>query len=961
MIKDSSPIFDSIRILDTYKDEDGDDVILNSDGSIGLMLSLDGTNDAGFGSEDYDPIYEAITSMLKQVQSSEITINFHSIRNCAFDAIPEQDESLPELITERVEFLKLLAKKSEIFENRYFISINSLPLKSELSLSEKIKVATSNLKQLLGASASNDIMDLKLQTAQRRCREIKSVRNTLVSTLSAKGISCQKLNADQIWKCFQDYYRPFSTKSGYIKRDESHVLRKDLFRGMECTEDQHHFISDNYLHQTFELEYLSHQKSMYEGSINSILNTPFENVFTICFRSMTKDESKVTIQKEKRETRRTMNSSINNRGEIEDLESSYDLQRVEGAEDRLAETNSTLVQMACSFTYRKKMDELSHILKSSRMDIEEFVLDNTIKLKNNVFNKVADSEWVSPRGGQWEAFCCYTPGVANLMNNTFESLYELPENLPFLLPIFKQARPDIEHMGNNHFFTQELGIENFQLIDPSQNSWSYLISGDMGKGKSVVMNILMAMSLNSLKTSGKKPIIRLIDYGGITSSFFKFINIIDGEIADFSKRKLPKINPLQLAVNLSLPKTKKLNQLVELFKDELKNEENPQRSLKGCYEDIISIEGRAITNEDLIQIFKKIGIDYMENSDVLTLKEGECLPDTKKTNIIMSCISIMLVDDPTDINSGSSLYDYDSLLSLITATYEDIDGRSPLLSDLKASALKLAEFQGGNEYLTSLVLKLEKWTGNGAYSMFDAPTEIDFDNDVIMFDLFGIKNDPFLSGLYNILLLDLITVDMFNKIDRDRVFLIDEAHQCLETKAFRDVIKPMMRLSRKYKFALLLASQLPSDWFESDEQTGRVIVSQATNFIFCGTGDSGERQRAKQIYDLTDGQTREIGKLGVKTRGGTRNAPRFSTFMMIKVQKDIRRTSIYRNILSPYEYNAYSSSAEDNAIFRYFMNNEGMSPKEVTRLITDGKHIKNERLMEYLRKTNNLSALKQVS
>jgi N-acetylneuraminic acid mutarotase len=129
-----------------------------------------------------------------------------------------------------------------------------------------------------------------------------------------------------------------------------------------------------------------------------------------------------------------------------------------------------------------------------------------------------------------------------------------------------------------------------------------------------------------------------------------------------------------------------------------------------------------------------------------------------------------------------------------------------------------------------------------------------------------------------------------------------------------------------------------------DPQDGRAIINNMQVNVFCKFDTASICQEIGAEYRLSQEMIDEMTKLGVqKDRQG---APTHSKFMML-IGKQVY---ILNNYLHPFEYQLYSSSADDNAIIDYYLQEIKLfeTLEEVLWYIAEKKHIGDKGLIAYL-------------
>ncbi len=962
--KEESPIFSTLIIKEIERAYDNKMYVWNADGSVGQIIAFDGMNDSAFSDKEYRDVYDSITQTVSRSVSDQLTVGFYQVRNCDikvdFEALPL---NCPPQLNERVKFLGKLVKNNEIFQNKFYLSINSRPNKYSQNMVQRVKGTYQALKSIFTNEEETIVLNNKYQNIKDRIKEVSRTATRFNSLLNNKGVNARVLDSKEEYiSVYRSIFAPFKSTIKDMEIDSSkESTRKELFSGVQCVKKNNFFILDNYFHRLYELDRIPARAVVPENQIANLVDAPFEHVYGVVFKTLNNKTSNQRLQKVVETANRDLNMATDNKGNVQDIALVEDYKRFSDAREHVATESANVSEFASFLVYRKKMKDVARHLKTQNMDIEEFILDLDEELNQNIFGGLGQSEWIAPTKGHWVGFCDYAPGMANVSANRFKTLLDIPSNIAYLLPFFARHRKDLKYYGINHLFTDSLGIETFSIFDPTLPSWGYLISGDMGSGKSVTLNLLLSMAYSSLMVSGNSPLLRIVDFGGITSSYFKFLKVIKGESLKFNKPKKPNIQVLELNPEVSYPNNKKIEVLTELLRghlSELSDRDIIDR-INIYYEELMSSD-EALTEKLRSKKFKKtLGLNYEDFKDDFKLKPGECKPNPDKLMVTMGILEVMLSNDPKNLESFSTDFNRDDVSSFLDITYERITDRYPRMSDL-VETIKEYNQNANNSMLGTMIRRLTRFTINGQYKMFDRETDVDLDQDVILFDLFGLDSDPHLKTIYTSLIIDLIGRDMYEKQDRVRVCVLDEAWAALSTKALRRFVVQFMRLSRKYKFAPMLASQLPTDYFLEDKEDGDLIVAQATNYIFCGITAQQVIDQTKYLYSLDDASAREIPKLGVKTTGGTPSAPVYSRFLHIQKSKNGIRKNICRSLLSPFEYQLYSSSKADNAIFKYYMNELEMDATSICYLLADNKHIGDQKLIEYLKAGDHAEALEIV-
>lgn len=150
----------------------------------------------------------------------------------------------------------------------------------------------------------------------------------------------------------------------------------------------------------------------------------------------------------------------------------------------------------------------------------------------------------------------------------------------------------------------------------------------------------------------------------------------------------------------------------------------------------------------------------------------------------------------------------------ILKIYKQAKGQMPLLEDLYAELHKLGQVK--------LCERLEKYISGSLADVFNAQTNINLDNRLVIFD---IKDLP--ESLRQIMML-IISNFVQNQVKAQpekRLLIIDEGWMLLEHEESARFVAGLVRRARKYYLGVSIISQQANDFLRSDY--GRAIASQS--------------------------------------------------------------------------------------------------------------------------------------
>ena len=920
-------------------------------GGVSAAIRLMGINDSAFTEEDYERQNQAMSEVIRRLNSTEISMQFIARKTKKRDIPTCELMNLPPQLIERNRYLREeLAKNGSILELEYYIIINANASLKEEGIIDSFKRNIKTIKSVFSGVVSSDVLDDKFNEKSILSR-IRKIKNTYMLLQELIGSSCElsPLSKREFEELYFVLLNPGKHKDECPAFDDNESFRRQLMiKSGEVKENSKSFIYGDYLHRSYVLNSVSHANNICGSDIRALLDSPYEYIYSIHFRILSREESlKVT-------ERKLLIANIKNQTSTggTSVQDDRDLGHTENIIARFNEEDRILCELAATLTVMIPESRFRKMCRDGYMDSGEGVEQIDMSLKNNVFSKIADSSWTG-YSGQWASFCYSLPSCSPINAVFTETIMESPGALPYLLPLYMNQRTDIKYHGFNHFFKDDGGIIPFDVFDNKLPSWVYLIFGNMGMGKYVTINLLISMLYSSKIASGKNPVIRGLDFGGQAGSYYKLSKLLNGQIFNFATAKKPSIQIMELSENNKYPTPDKIDSVMNFLIGHGVEEYELEESVIEFYERRFTYEGR-LTDEIEINIARELFKQSLEVTTqfvrICKMAPGECEPNVDYMNMLMGTIEIMLSPDPDEVVID---YERDGIINLIQALYRTTPGRFPYLLDFKQALEKVVDDD------SPLIGRLSKWTRDGSFKMFDRDSDVKFDNDFLIFDMYGLENQKQLKRIYTLMITKLIEDDMYKKMDRQRMFLGDEIWSVLDTPAMVDMLYAFSKTSRKYKFAVALATQLPTDLFKAGETAGNNIISLATNYIFCGFTDINTINETAARYNLNEGTRNELSKMGVKT---TKFGPveKYSKFLMVSNRFDGRKINIYNSYLSPFEYQLNSSSKEDNAIIRFYTEIKGMEVVNTIRKIIDRLHLGDDELKTYLRSNNHIDAYDSI-
>lgn len=189
---------------------------------------------------------------------------------------------------------------------------------------------------------------------------------------------------------------------------------------------------------------------------------------------------------------------------------------------------------------------------------------------------------------------------------------------------------------------------------------------------------------------------------------------------------------------------------------------------------------------------------------------------------------------------------------------------------------------------------------------------------------------------------------MYFTRDRRKLIVRDEAWSLMQNERARKYFVEDLRTARKNGFATIAISQLPTDYLSPSPQDGRAIMSNMQVNVFCKFSSDSICREVGQEYGLGKEIVEEMKNLGVQKEIQEDGSfkPTYAKFMMVMGKS----VYILKNLLHPFEYALYSSSAEDNAVIDFYMKvrKSHHSLEDVLWVIAQNQHIGDEELAKFL-------------
>lgn len=912
----ASAIFEDIGLHSIKQTNKKRPVIIHQDGSVSVIFRYEGLNNTSMTENDLVKMYQRVKTTIDDLDPELVTVSHTQLREESHSAVKQQN--LPTHLRPRNMMLDTLASDYKLFENYFYVSIH---LRNDEIHSKKNMVISMYNQYILKKNDLEISKEKAMSKIDERVAKISELQDFYMDMVRDAGCRVVPLKTVKAYDdILQKFTRPRKSKTNILEIDHNDMNfspRQQLFADVDAKKRKKDFVLDDYFHRVYTLSRAPRQV-IYGNSIELIQSFPAEFIYTVMFNALTpKETSSIMGRAEKNAL---ANTSSNNDKEIRDRSLDVEYNRIINAANVLANSDSVGVLVSANFILRIKEEFIEKKKRIEAKSREEIIREYDNKLFKGVFLKFGLSEWINEENTQWPVFCQCIPGMGSNRGEVSKQIFISSANLPYMLPFFDKRRPEIIHNGTNHFIDDSGNRIDVDLFDPSLEAWNWDISGQTGAGKSVLVNTFLTFLLAQRAVdNAKSPIICILDVGGDRGSYTKYFDLEHGTVINLSRRVKPAIQMFELIPDESVPMPRKVEKISKfMFAESRKHhctysESETEKRVYDYFNARLNVD---LNKRDDPLIKKELFTEAFEfpynkdYEDILKLKAGECLPDERTWSMIMSCMEYVLSTNMKQLDAFV-MYKTQDIKELVRESYLSCEDRFPYMTDIFHTAKEM--FDESTELSKQLLQSLKDYTREGSYPMFDRDTEIDMSKDMILADLKGLEYEPNLQGIYTILIQQVFYQKMYYIKNRRKIIIRDEAWSVMKNERARKFFVEDLRTARKNGFATMSISQLPTDYYNPSPEDGKAIVSNMQAKIFCKFNNPAICEEVGRHFGLPDEMIRAMETLGLqRDRDGV---PTHSKFLLL-LGKQIY---ILNNILHPFEYQLYSSSADDNAVIDYYL------------------------------------------
>jgi conjugal transfer ATP-binding protein TraC len=212
--------------------------------------------------------------------------------------------------------------------------------------------------------------------------------------------------------------------------------------------------------------------------------------------------------------------------------------------------------------------------------------------------------------------------------------------------------------------------------------------------------------------------------------------------------------------------------------------------------------------ENLTGQYVELGVNDSLSVNPFDLAPGEAKPSSHKIKFIVGLVELMTKEDGDARIPKLARAEIEAAIQKV---YEA--SATPRLSDLRELLLQHPESE-----IKNYGKILGPWCGNTPYGKFlDRPTTIEFQRDIVTFDLKGLETYPDLQAVCLYIIADLVWREVQRDRSRMKFIVFDECWRLLKDKAGlgSSFIEEIFRTVRKYFCSAIAISQALDDFLNS--------------------------------------------------------------------------------------------------------------------------------------------------
>ncbi len=258
--------------------------------------------------------------------------------------------------------------------------------------------------------------------------------------------------------------------------------------------------------------------------------------------------------------------------------------------------------------------------------------------------------------------------------------------------------------------------------------------------------------------------------------------------------------------------------------------------------------------ENLSGQYVDLGVNDSLSVNPFDLAPGETKPSSHKIKFIVGLVELMTKEDD---NARIPKLARAEIEAAIQKVYEN--SAMPRLSNLRDLLLQHPETE-----IKNYGKILGPWCGNTPYGKFlDRPTTIEFQRDIVTFDLKGLETYPDLQAVCLYIIADLVWREVQRDRSKMKFIVFDECWRLLKDKAGlgASFIEEIFRTVRKYFCSAIAISQALDDFLNSGISSA-LLPNCSIKWVLMQ--NQSDYTRMKESLGLNDNEVALISSLRQK-------------------------------------------------------------------------------------------------
>lgn len=210
--------------------------------------------------------------------------------------------------------------------------------------------------------------------------------------------------------------------------------------------------------------------------------------------------------------------------------------------------------------------------------------------------------------------------------------------------------------------------------------------------------------------------------------------------------------------------------------------------------------------ENLSGQYVELGVNDHLSVNPFDLAVGEAKPTSQKIKFIVGLVELMTKEEGSDRIPKLARAEIEEAVQQVYRT-----SKNPRMSDLREILLSHEEKE-----IQTYGKILAPWCGSTPYGKFlDQQTTIEFQKDIVAFDLKGLESYPDLQGVCLYIITDLVWREVQRDRSKMKFIVFDECWKLLKDEAGLVFIEEVFRTVRKYYCSATAISQDLLDFLNS--------------------------------------------------------------------------------------------------------------------------------------------------